>query len=357
MVGERAQPISAAAEREPDLPAAGAAGENAVHPDVGEETEVGRANAVKKMKKSPLAEAAAAATAPAGAGQGSAAPRRGAEEEPTARARAASGQLQRRPSGSLPVPAARQYSGPRTTCGGLLNQLRAMIAKPVPVVVVAGAAEGSAAYRITEGLADAARRSGLRLLVEELIGPAGRPLLQQRAGAGFGRAALVESTGSGEDGAERASDGGLLEPGENVERGAERGRAGRASGSGPRPLRPPSAIVPVPNRGNPTALEPVAEGSTLTRWFEQSGGGVDFIVIAAPPLDTSVEAALLARACDGLVIVVESEVTPRESLQRSVRLARASGCRLLGLVMSEPKPRLPSWWRRLISASTYRGTS
>jgi hypothetical protein len=327
-----------------------------------------------------------------------------------AETRSPRGQLQRLPSGAFPAVARQPQPSPRTTCGGLLNQLRAMVAKPVPVVVIAGASDGGAAYRITEGLADAARRTGLRLLVEELIGPAGRPLLQQRASSGYGRAALADRAGrdaggggddsgagraaggdsggwraanedsgaghaGGGDGAGRAAGGGdgagstagderggggermAGDDASGAEREArERGASG-GNGSGPRPRRTASGIVALPQRGGAGAgaLEPVSGGSTLTRWFEQSSGGVDFIAIAAPPLDSSVEAALLARACDGLVIVVESEVTPRESLHRAVRLARASGCRLLGLVMSEPKARLPSWWRRLISASTYRG--
>src|SRR5580693_1783342 len=76
--------------------------------------------------------------------------------EPAAQ-RAPSGQLQRVASGAFPALARQSQPSPRTTCGGLLNQLRAMVAKPVPVVVIAGACEGGAAYRITEGLADAAR--------------------------------------------------------------------------------------------------------------------------------------------------------------------------------------------------------
>ena len=95
-----------------------------------------------------------------------------------------------------------------------------------------------------------------------------------------------------------------------------------------------------------------ASASGLSRWFEHPGGSIDFILVEAPPLDTAADAALLARAGDGLVLVVESAVTPRDSLRRAIRVAEASGCRILGLVMSEPHHPLPTWLSRLLSGTS-----
>jgi Mrp family chromosome partitioning ATPase len=56
---------------------------------------------------------------------------------------------------------------------------------------------------------------------------------------------------------------------------------------------------------------------------------------------------LLARACDGLVIVAQSEVTHREALQLAAERARVVGCRTLGVVMHATKAPIPRWMRRV----------
>lgn len=117
---------------------------------------------------------------------------------------------------------------------------------------------------------------------------------------------------------------------------AELGKtAGRSS------LRPRDAAAP--------ALDPLDGALPGVRsWLERAAGGHDLVLVEAPPLDGSVEAALLGRTCDGLLLVVENGVTPTESLAKSVELAGAAGCRLLGVVMTGAKPWLSPWIRRLI---------
>ena len=77
---------------------------------------------------------------------------------------------------------------------------------------------------------------------------------------------------------------------------------------------------------------------------------VDFVVIGAPPLTESSHAALLARECDGLVVVVQPMLTQRADVQVAVDRARHAGCRLLGFVMAEGEPKTrerQSWFARL----------
>lgn len=90
---------------------------------------------------------------------------------------------------------------------------------------------------------------------------------------------------------------------------------------------------------------PTAE---LQGWAARVAPGSELIVITGPPLATSIDAALLACACDGLVIVAESEVTERAALQVAAERARIAGCRTLGVVMHGTKDRLPGWIRRLM---------
>lgn len=83
-------------------------------------------------------------------------------------------------------------------------------------------------------------------------------------------------------------------------------------------------------------------------WLSQVAPGADLLVITAPPLATTIDGALMACACDGLVIVAESEVTERAALHTAAERARITGCRTLGVVMHGTKDRVPGWIRRLM---------
>jgi hypothetical protein len=240
--------------------------------------------------------------------------------------------------------------------------LRAAIHQPVPTVVIAGAAAGNGTSRVADGLAEAARASGLRLFFAELGGTPGRPILQQRRMASLpplrGDRRLTAGTPGGHDGAAppqegyaRGSNGQPAQSARPAAAGAGSAAAGAAGngGTGAGAAEASTSDAPAQAQSSGTALTapPVGGAGELERWFERTGS-VDFILVEAPPLDSAADAALLARACDGLMLVVQSEVTPRDSLRRSIRLAEASGCRVLGLVMSEPREALPGWIRRLV---------
>ena len=113
-----------------------------------------------------------------------------------------------------------------------------------------------------------------------------------------------------------------------------------------------SVIAPVAHGAADIALPVDLDLGTSTEvigaWAQQLGTGTDLVVITGPPLATSIDAALLACASDGLVIVAESEVTDRTALQTAAERARAAGCKTLGVVMYGSKDRLPGWLRRLV---------
>lgn len=239
----------------------------------------------------------------------------------------------------------------------LLAKLRTLVDKtPVPTVVIAAASEGEAVSRLAKGLESAAARCGMRLLIAELDGSPARPILRPKGAVmveAAGRPAerhrdwpherfherpFERSRGGGADGGGAAAGGDVVAMGANGGRGAN--GAGGAS--------PEEAKLEL--RGGGGALP-----SLFERWSERAGaGGVDLVLIETPPLDQSFAATLLAKACDGLVIAVESAVTSAESLQSAVDLAQAAGCNVLGLVISGARPALPSWMRRLLAATRLR---
>ncbi len=94
-------------------------------------------------------------------------------------------------------------------------------------------------------------------------------------------------------------------------------------------------------------LSAPATQEALKKWFVSAGAGYDLLIVAAPPLLSSVDAALVARACDGLVLVGEPLVTLRDEFEIAVERARSSGCRVLGLVMNDNREWLPRFLSRL----------
>lgn len=104
-------------------------------------------------------------------------------------------------------------------------------------------------------------------------------------------------------------------------------------------------------------LNAAAAPGELNAWIERVGVASDLVLLEAPPLADSIDAALLACACDGLVIVADAEVTPRSALQTAAERAQIAGCRTLGVVMSGTKERIPSWMRRIMGSDDRGGAS
>jgi len=89
--------------------------------------------------------------------------------------------------------------------------------------------------------------------------------------------------------------------------------------------------------------------SDLDKWLNDARSRHDVLIIEAPPLGLSVDAAVVARACDGLILVVEPRATASASLMASVERAEAVGCRILGIVTQGRSEKLPAWLRQLMA--------
>jgi len=72
------------------------------------------------------------------------------------------------------------------------------------------------------------------------------------------------------------------------------------------------------------------------------------VFIDAPPVLDNMDVAVFAAVPDAVVLVVESGVTSRESLVRSVQLLRGSGANLLGCILSGASQDVPRWLRRIL---------
>jgi hypothetical protein len=98
----------------------------------------------------------------------------------------------------------------------------------------------------------------------------------------------------------------------------------------------------------PLELHGGASHETLLAWRDQVGPGADLIFIIGPPLADSVDSALLASLCDGLVIVAVHEETHRAALALASERARLTRRPALAVVVNNSRDKGPSWFRRIV---------
>lgn len=165
---------------------------------------------------------------------------------------------------------------------------------PLGTVVIAGASDFESTKRIADGLANEVIRNRLTASIAELSRAQSQPTLRMRMT------------------------------------------------SSPAAARGTNAVVHVNTRTTAGSPE-------LVSWLDEARSQHDVVIIEAPPLGLSVDAAVVARACDGLILVVEPRTTTSTALLASVERAEAVGCRILGIVTQGRTEKLPAWLRQLLN--------
>ena len=77
------------------------------------------------------------------------------------------------------------------------------------------------------------------------------------------------------------------------------------------------------------------ESSAMTRLIEEVSAHYDLVLIDAAPISLYADAASLSQASDGMVVVIQPNVTQREKASRAIAELRKAGQVPLGLVMNE----------------------
>lgn len=93
-----------------------------------------------------------------------------------------------------------------------------------------------------------------------------------------------------------------------------------------------SIVFAGPAAPNPSEL---LEQAAFARLLEIFKGHYDYILIDTPPIASVVDAAIIARHCDGAVLVVESNLVSRKAAARAKIQLERSGCRVLGGVLNK----------------------
>ena len=78
-------------------------------------------------------------------------------------------------------------------------------------------------------------------------------------------------------------------------------------------------------------------------WLDVQHGTYDYVLLDAPPLLQSADATLMGRLCDGVVIMVQAEVTPRQALAEAREQLERAGVNVVGVVLNgvrNPVPKL-----------------
>ncbi|HSQ01047.1 MAG TPA: hypothetical protein VL049_27815 [Candidatus Dormibacteraeota bacterium] len=183
---------------------------------------------------------------------------------------------------------------PGARFAALYDSLRATASgDPTRALVFASPEADGSARVIIDGLAAYVRRLGQRVCLAEVVTSASLPLLRVRL------------------------DGGDTD---------------RATGN----------ILPLDLRSH-------ASADDVRGWLARVAQA-DLTLIDGGALAHSLEPALLACGCDGLLLVVHAEVTSREALRAAAERAAAVGCRTLGIVMQVDPQRLPPWQRSHLRA-------
>ena len=108
----------------------------------------------------------------------------------------------------------------------------------------------------------------------------------------------------------------------------------------------------VAGQAAPLDLDDEDLSTALRNRIEAVSPEADVAILYGPPLFSSVDGALLARATSGLVLVVEPLETRRTDLLLALKRAESSGCSVIGIVTFGARQWVPGWIQRLLSGTT-----
>lgn len=72
----------------------------------------------------------------------------------------------------------------------------------------------------------------------------------------------------------------------------------------------------------------------------------DHIIIDTPPIGSVIDAAIISRSSDGIVMVVEAGKTERKELQRSVQQLEQLNCPIIGFVLNKISKKTDSYYAK-----------
>lgn len=87
-----------------------------------------------------------------------------------------------------------------------------------------------------------------------------------------------------------------------------------------------------PSAPNPSEL---LEDEAFGELLREMKCHYDYILIDTPPINGIIDAAVIAKQCDGAILVIESELVSYKVAQKAKNQLEKSGCRILGAVLNK----------------------
>lgn len=110
-----------------------------------------------------------------------------------------------------------------------------------------------------------------------------------------------------------------------------------------------------PMAPNPSELLEQASFEALME-FERSF--YDYVIVDTPPIGNLIDAAVVAKQCDGAILVIESGAVSRRVAEKAKEQLEKSGCRVLGAVLNKVDMRRDRYYSRYSSKySNYYNSS
>ena len=110
-----------------------------------------------------------------------------------------------------------------------------------------------------------------------------------------------------------------------------------------------------PMAPNPSELLEQASFEALME-FERSF--YDYVIVDTPPIGNLIDAAVVAKQCDGAILVIESGAVSRRVAEKAKEQLEKSGCRVLGAVLNKVDMRRDRYYSRYNSKySNYYNSS
>ena len=75
--------------------------------------------------------------------------------------------------------------------------------------------------------------------------------------------------------------------------------------------------------------------SRFKKLIEAAREQFDYVIIDCPPLGSVIDAAIVAKECDGAIIVIETDNISYKVVQRVKKQLEQSGCKILGAVLNK----------------------
>ena len=81
----------------------------------------------------------------------------------------------------------------------------------------------------------------------------------------------------------------------------------------------------------------------------------DYVIIDTPPLGSVIDAAVIAKECDGAMLVIENDAISYKMAQKVERQLERSGCRILGAVLNKVDVRAKGYYGKYYYSKYYGG--